>query len=104
MTSFGELLDRVLDSNARRYIEVAVHSDLATEPHLTSAMYGLQNYLMDEPEYMRLYTIDGGIERLPEELAKRLAARVHLNRPAVRVERTATDHYRVWSRHRGVVV
>jgi hypothetical protein len=36
--SFREMLAQVEDENARRYIEVAVHNDLATEPHLTNAM------------------------------------------------------------------
>jgi hypothetical protein len=101
--SFAALLRRVADPVARRYIEVAVHSDLATEPEHTSAAYGLQNYLMDEPDYMRLYTIDGGIERLPRELANRISARVHLNEPVVRVERTADGKYRVHSRRAGEV-
>lgn len=101
--SFRALLNRVSDPAARKYIEVAVHSDLACEPEHTSAAYGLQNYLMDEPEYMRLYTIDGGIESLPRELAKRLGARVLLNHPVARVERTAAGKYRVVSRHGGEV-
>jgi monoamine oxidase len=101
--SFRALLATVPDETARRYIEVVVHSDLATEPEHTNAMYGLQNYLMDEPDYMRLYTIDGGIERLPQELAKRVTARVQLNQPVVRVERTSQG-YRVSSRRRGVLV
>jgi len=62
-------------------------------------MYGLQNYLMDTPGYMTLYTIEGGIERLPEELARRLKARVHLRRPVIRVERPADNRYRVHFRH-----
>src|SRR5262249_50830318 len=101
--TFAELIGRVGDENARRYIRAAVHSDLATEPHRTSAMYGLQNYLMDEPDYMRLYTIDGGIERLPQELARRISARVLLNHPVVPVERGKSEHssgsYRVTTRH-----
>jgi monoamine oxidase len=99
--TFRALLARVEDDAARRYIEVAVHSDLATEPHQTSAMYGLQNYLINEPEYMQLYTIDGGIERLPQELARRLSARVLLRRRVVRVERTPHGQYRVVTRHQG---
>jgi protoporphyrinogen oxidase len=99
--SFRSLLARVEDEVARRYIEVTVHSDLATEPHQTTAMYGLQNYLMNEPEYMYLYSIDGGIERLPQELARRLSARVLLERRVVRVERTPQGRYRVVSRHQG---
>ncbi len=99
--SFRALLDRVPDALARRYIEVSVHSDLATEPEHTNAMYGLQNYLMNEPDYMRLYTIEGGIERLPQELARQLSARVLLEHAVVRVERLLPDTYRVVSRHAG---
>jgi monoamine oxidase len=99
--SFRALLDRVPDALARRYIEVSVHSDLATEPEHTNAMYGLQNYLMNEPDYMRLYTIDGGIERLTRELAGRLSARILLNQPVVRVEPLLPDGYRVESRQGG---
>ncbi len=99
--TFAEAINRVSDETARKYIRVAVHSDLATEPNHTSAMYGLQNYLMDEPDYMQLYTINGGIERLPQELAKRISARVLLNHPVVRVERTAGETYRVTTRRGG---
>ena len=72
--SFHQSLATVADPAARRYIEAAVHSDLATEPRHTSAAYGLQNYLMNEPGYMRLYGIDGGLERLPQAVAARLTA------------------------------
>lgn len=99
--SFRALLDTIPDEAARKYIQVAVHSDLATEPHKTSAMYGLQNYLMNEPEYMSLYTIDGGIERLPQELAKRLSARILLNHPVTRVERTSEGDYRIFAKNKG---
>ncbi len=99
--SFRALLARIPSAAARRYVEVAVHSDLATEPRRTSAAYGLHNYLMNEPGYMRLYTIEGGIERLPQELARRSGARVLLNHRVVRVERTAGDAYRVVWRHGG---
>jgi protoporphyrinogen oxidase len=96
-----DLLATVPDEAARKYISVAIHSDLATEPHQTSAMYGLENYLMNEPGYMRLYTIDGGIERLTHELISRVKARVRLNHRVVRVERTADEQYRVVACNRG---
>ena len=96
--SFHELLAQVEDENARRYLQVLIHSDLATEPHLTNAMYGLQNYLMNESDYMRLYTIDGGLESVPRALAARLKARVLLNHRVTRVEKTPEDLYRVFSR------
>jgi monoamine oxidase/SAM-dependent methyltransferase len=64
--TFREVLDKIPDENARRYVEAAVRSDTATEPHLTSALNGLKNVLMDDPRYMRLYSIDGGIEKVVE--------------------------------------
>lgn len=101
--TFRELLAGIKDDGARRYIEVAVHSDLATEPHLTNATYGLQNYLMNEPDYMRLYSVDGGNERLPRAIAERLKSRVLLNHRVARVEKTSGNRYRVFSRPRGEV-
>ena len=41
-----------------------MRSDTGTEPHLTSALNGLKNVLMDDPRYMRLYSIEGGIEKV----------------------------------------
>ncbi|QJW97331.1 flavin monoamine oxidase family protein [Frigoriglobus tundricola] len=101
-TSFQALLDTIKDERAREYVRVCVHSDLATEPHRTSAMYGLQNYLMNEPEYMRLYTIEGGIERLVQELARRTTAEIKLGHTVTRVERLPAG-YAVTTRHNGVV-
>jgi monoamine oxidase len=100
--SFRALLEKEIpDATARRYIEISLHSDVATEPEHTNAMYGLQNYLMNYPEYMRLYTIGGGIERLPQELARRISARVRLNERVVTVEKTADNNYRIQSKHSG---
>lgn len=97
--SFRSLLNSIPDEHARKYIEVAVRSDLATEPHKTSAIYGLQNYLMNEPQYMSLYSIDGGLERLPREIAKRLTARIVLHSPVSRVEKTDSNRYRIHARN-----
>jgi SAM-dependent methyltransferase len=70
--TFREVLDEIPDENARRYVEAAVRSDTATEPHLTSALNGLKNVLMDDPRYMRLYSIEGGIEKVVEGIVNRL--------------------------------
>jgi monoamine oxidase len=102
--TFHTFLSRVPDETARRYLEVMLHSDVATEPEHTSAMYGLQNYLMNDPDYMRLYTIVGGIESLPKALVKRIRARVRLQHRVVRVERISQHHYRIFSRHGGEIV
>jgi protoporphyrinogen oxidase len=101
--SFHSLLAQIPDPAARRYVHTMVHSDLATEPHQTNAAYGMQNYLMNDPAYMQLYTIDGGIERLPEELAKRIRATVLLRQPVTRVERAESDLLRVFSRNAGQI-
>ncbi|HZZ74106.1 MAG TPA: FAD-dependent oxidoreductase [Pirellulales bacterium] len=102
--TFEEYLAKVDDPLARKYITVAVHSDLGTEPHHTHASYGLQNYLMNEPDYMQLYTIEGGIESLPRELIKRIQADVLFNHRVEKVERTADESYRVYARHKGELV
>jgi monoamine oxidase len=78
-TEFNQLLDDVKSPEARQFIETLIHSDLATEPHLTNIGYGLQNYLMNDPAYMSVYGIAGGNERLPQELASRIAANFLLN-------------------------
>jgi monoamine oxidase len=98
--TFADLLEFVPDELARHFIRTAIHSDLATEPHHTNAMYGLQNFLMNEPGYMSLYTIDGGIERIIHELVRRTTARIELGRQVMRVEKMPGDMYRITSRHR----
>lgn len=69
---FDQILSDIADPVARKYIETAVRSDTATEPARTSALNGLKNVLMDDPRYMRLYTIRNGNERLTEALARNL--------------------------------
>ncbi|MFM8414119.1 MAG: flavin monoamine oxidase family protein [Planctomycetota bacterium] len=75
---FAAALATIADPGVRRYVEVMIKSDLATEPETTSVGYGLQNYLMNDPAYMRLYCIAGGNERLITALASRLAAEIRL--------------------------
>jgi monoamine oxidase len=102
--TFEDELEKVSDPAARRYLRTLVHSDLATEPHRTSAAYGLQNYLMNFPEYMQLYTIEGGIERLPEEIAARVDARILLDEAVFHVERNRDETLMVTSRRNGAAV
>jgi protoporphyrinogen oxidase/SAM-dependent methyltransferase len=99
--SFREVLDEIPDPVARKYVEVAARSDLATEPHLTSALNGLKNVLMDDPEYLQLYSIEGGIQALVDELARKLTCTVLLGSPAVRVGKNQDGSYRVTTRQDG---
>src|SRR5579859_6607673 len=96
--SFHQLLASVPDESARKYIRVAVHSDLATEPHQTTALYGLHNFLMTEPSYVRLYTIEGGIDSLTKKLAEHVSGRVLLGHRVTSVEKARTGTYCVRSR------
>lgn len=78
-TGFDTLLEEIADPQARCYIQNMIHSDLAAEPCHTNLGYGLQNYLMNDPAYMHVYGIDGGNERLTQELATRTAADIRLH-------------------------
>ncbi|HVG37838.1 MAG TPA: FAD-dependent oxidoreductase [Pyrinomonadaceae bacterium] len=90
-----EVLDEVADPTARKYLKVAVHSDLATELHLTNGLNGLKNFVMDVPGYVRQFSIVGGMEMLPKALREKLAGtRVELNAPVVSVSRR-NESYRV---------
>src|SRR5215467_13958942 len=97
------VLDEIPDETARKYIEVAVKSDIATEPHRTSALNGLKNVLMDDPRYLRLYSIEGGIQRLTDALAENIQAPKRLNCPVVAVAKNANG-YRVTARQDGKFV
>ena len=97
-----EILDDVPDDPARRYLKAAVHSDLATEPHLTNGLNGLKNFLMDVPGYLRLYSIVGGNERLVDGLRERLVStRVETNAPVTRVARSSEGTWRISYRSNG---
>ncbi len=94
------LLDEnVSDPVARKYLKVAAHSDLATEPHLTNGLNGLKNFLMDVEGYIELYSIVGGNELLIEKLQERLdqspECHIKLNSSVTRIEKTPEAKYRV---------
>lgn len=82
---FDEFLESIASPSTSTYVRTLIHSDLATEPQRTNVPYGLQNYLMNAPEYMSLYGIVGGNEQLPRELAARIHADVRLQRPVSKV-------------------
>ncbi len=92
---FQPLIDGIANPQTKHYIETLIHSDLATEPDHTNLEYGLQNYLMNDPRYMRLYSIVGGNERLIEELAKWIRAEVLLNHFADEVGLDSNGRMRV---------
>ena len=100
-----DILEEVEDCTARKYLKTAVHSDLATEPHLTNGLNGLKNF----PDgcarsYLRLYSVQGGNQRVPELLRRQLTkTRIETNCPVTRVEKNPNDSYRVSYRRGGIV-
>jgi monoamine oxidase len=99
---FDSFLAKIAEPATQRLIEVQIHSDLATEPSKTSISYGLQNYLMNHPSYMRLYSITGGNEQLPQELARRTRMKKRLRHRVTRIERGASGFLQVTSTCEGV--
>lgn len=97
----AELLDEVTDPVARTWIAAASHADMATEPHLTDGLTGLQNLVMDVPGYVQCRAIEGGMSRLAERLTERAdGARILCNRRVSQVAR-AGGRWLVTSEHDG---
>lgn len=92
---FTGVLDRIRHPAARRYLEAMIHSDLATEPDLTSVSYGLQNYLMNDPAYMRLYCIAGGNEQLIDALVARIDADIRLSTRVMEIKAAEEGRFHV---------
>ena len=99
--TFREVLDDIPDETARKYIEVAARSDLATEPHLTNALDGLKNILMDDPEYLRTYSIKGGNDQMIKRLAATLKSRILLETAVTQVGRSGAGTYSLTTRLKG---
>jgi SAM-dependent methyltransferase len=99
--TYEAFLDGIHDERVRRYVEVVGRSDLATEPHLTTALDGLKNILMDHPAYMRLYSIDGGNARFVEELAARTSVIQRTGTMATALRPLAGGRFELSLRSRG---
>lgn len=99
---FDSIMKRLRSPETRHYIENMIHSDLATEPERTSTSYGLQNYLMNDPRYMHLYCIEGGNQKLPEELIRRISATYRMNHRVTDIGRGSDGKMTITSDHEGV--
>ena len=98
---FDAALEAACPRSARGYVEAMIHSDLATEPVTTTSNYGLQNYLMNDPAYLRLYRIAGGNEQLITAIAARLSARVRRAAPVTHVAAGPRAPLTIGWRHAG---
>lgn len=93
--SFAECLNSIDSNELKQFIKTQIHSDLATEPENTNAEYGLQNYIMNDSAYMQLYGIEGGNERLPQELVRRTRADFRLQHRVHSIRKTESGQYEI---------
>ena len=98
---FDAIMAKIPETYAREYIQTMIHSDLATEPRRTNVDYGLHNYLMNDPAYMLLYSIPGGNERIPRELANRIRAKFLLEHTVQRIGKNSDGTLRITAQHAG---
>jgi hypothetical protein len=98
----ADLLETIDHPVARRYLAVTAHSDLATEPHLTTGLNGLRNLVMAVPGYVRYRSIDGGMSRLAERLIANANCDFVLNSRVTRIERTVEGTWRITSMRGGL--
>ena len=101
--SYTELLDGLHNDDVRSYVEAIARSDVASEPHLTSALDGLKNILMDHPAYMRLYSINGGNQRLVDELEERISADIRLDTEIVALAPTGSTGFTLTMRKEATI-
>ena len=84
--TFDEVLMEIDDPFCQWFTEMQCHSDLATEPSLTSGLFGMDNLLIDHPGYCSMYTLQGGNEGLVKALAERIGSPVLLNTPVYAID------------------
>lgn len=77
--TFQDVLGDIDDPLCEWFTAMQCHSDLATEPPLTSGLFGMDNLLIDHPGYCSLYTLTAGNEGLTRALAKRIRSPVALD-------------------------
>lgn len=98
--TFQEVLDTIPNEAARLYVAAAARSDTATEPYLTNALNGLKNILMDDRDFLRLYSVEGGVERIVDGLKALVSGKIRLDSPVTKIAKVA-DGYEVSFRHKG---
>ncbi len=99
--TWQDLLNTVADPRARAYLAVTTHSDLATEPHLTSALHGLRAFVKCVPGTIGIRSVDGGISGLGRKLRERIdGTRVLCGTRVSRIEQTLRG-WRLRSVHDG---
>ena len=93
--TFSEVLSGIDDTYCEWFTAMQCHSDLATEPALTSGLFGMDNLLIDHPGYCSMYTLAAGNEGLIRALSERVRSPILLHTPVRQVEATENAGLRI---------
>ena len=93
--TFEEVLTEIDDPFCQWFTAMQCHSDLATEPPLTSGLFGMDNLLIDHPGYCSMYTLVDGNDGLVQALARRVRSSILRSVPVISVRADADRGLRV---------
>ena len=83
--TFEDVLGEIDDPFCQWFTAMQCHSDLATEPPLTSGLFGMDNLLIDHPGYCSMYTLVDGNDGLVQALANRVRSSILRSAPVTAV-------------------
>ena len=99
--TFEDVLGEIDDPFCQWFTAMQCHSDLATEPPLTSGLFGMDNLLIDHPGYCSMYTLVGGNDGLVRALSSRVRSSILRSAPVASVSADVERGLRVTFRSDG---
>ena len=99
--TFEDVLAEIDDPFCQWFTAMQCHCDLATEPPLTSGLFGMDNLLIDHPGYCSMYTLVGGNDGLVQALASRVQRSILRSAPVASVTADTERGLRVTFRAHG---
>ena len=99
--TFEDVLAEIDDPFCQWFTAMQCHSDLATEPSLTSGLFGMDNLLIDHPGYCSMYTLVGGNDGLVRALSSRVRSSILRSAPVDSVSADVERGVRVTFRSDG---
>ena len=99
--TFEDVLAEIDDPFCQWFTAMQCHCDLATEPPLTSGLFGMDNLLIDHPGYCSMYTLVGGNDGLVQALASRIQCSILRSAPVASVTADTERGLRVTFRVHG---
>ena len=87
--TFEDVLAEIDDPFCQWFTAMQCHSDLATEPPVTSGLFGMDNLLIDHPGYCSMYTLVDGNDGLVQALVNRVQSPILRSAPVASVSADA---------------